>query len=102
VSAKDLGRGLARCRSCQAVFRFDDDPALDASERTRQLFCEELANRGRNGVSLSYSLVGILGDGSRKTVLSGLGSPEVPRSLEQEMERSLKIRDMAVPGERRR
>jgi hypothetical protein len=67
----------------------------------KQLFCERRANRGRYGITYTYDLVAVLADGSRRKLLTGLDQPDVPRYLEEQMEKYLRITDMAVTGEYR-
>ena len=67
----------------------------------RQLFCEERVTRGKNGPNYSYRLHAVLADGTRRKLLSGLDTPEVPRYLEQQLEARLQITDRPVRGELR-
>ncbi len=71
---------------------------LDSS-RFRQFFCEEKVSRGKNGPHYSYNLGVVLADGTRKKLVTGLDTPQVPVYLEQELEAWLKIRDERVTGE---
>ena len=64
-----------------------------------QLFCEQQTNRGRYSNYFTYDLVAVLADGTRKKVIRGLDKPDVPRYLEEQMEKYLRIKDMAVSGE---
>jgi hypothetical protein len=70
-----------------------------STQELRQLYCEEKVTSGKNGPSYSYQLHAVLPDGSRKKLLSGLDSPDVPRYLEQRVEEFLRIRDERVAGE---
>lgn len=65
----------------------------------KQLFCQERINRGRNGISYSYDLIAILGDGTRKRLVANADSPQLPVFLEQHAEAWLGIRDEHVAGE---
>jgi hypothetical protein len=65
----------------------------------QQLFCDERISRGRNGPSYTYNLNAMLRDGSRRKVVSGLDTPELPIFLEQHAEEWMGIRDEAVAGE---
>jgi hypothetical protein len=64
-----------------------------------QLFCDEKITRGKNGPTYTYNLNALLSDGSRRKVISGLDSPELPLFLEQHSEAWLGIRDEQVAGE---
>ena len=70
-----------------------------ANAEVQQLFCQEKINRGRNGVSYTYSVNALLHDGTRKRVVSDLDAPELPIFLEQHAEAWMKIADTPVPGE---
>jgi hypothetical protein len=65
----------------------------------QQLFCDQKISRGRNGVSFTYNLNALLRDGSRRKVVSGLDTPELPIYLEHHAEEWLGIRDEPVAGE---
>lgn len=65
----------------------------------RQLYCEEKINRGKNGVTFTYTLHALLRNGTRKKLLSGIDSPEVPLFMEQQLEQWMKLRDEPVRGE---
>lgn len=67
--------------------------------RVRQLYCEMQTHRQKNGTSVSYRLSAVLDDGSSVGLLSGLGSPDVPRYLEQVLEERLRIANAPVTGE---
>ena len=64
-----------------------------------QLFCDEKVSRGRNGPSYTYNLNALLRDGSRRKVVSGLDSAELPVFLEHHAEEWMGIRDEPVAGE---
>jgi len=64
-----------------------------------QLFCDEKITRGRNGPSYTYNLNALLRDGSRRKVISGLDTAELPVFLEQHAEAWMGIRDEPVVGE---
>jgi hypothetical protein len=65
----------------------------------RQLFCRGSIPHGRNTVSYRYDLVALMGDGTRRKLVGGLGNPELPLYLEQHAEQWMKIRDEPVTGE---
>jgi uncharacterized protein YbaR (Trm112 family) len=65
----------------------------------KQLFCQEKVNSGRNGVSYSYDLMVEMRDGSRRKLLSGIDTPQLPLYLEQHAEAWMGISDAPVPGE---
>jgi hypothetical protein len=64
-----------------------------------QLFCDEKITRGRNGPSYTYNLNALLRDGSRRKVISGLDTADLPVFLEQHAESWMGIQDEAVLGE---
>jgi hypothetical protein len=68
----------------------------------QQLFCDEKVTRGKNGPSYTYNLNALLRDGTRRKVISGLDSAELPIFLEHHAEEWMGIRDEAVAGELRR
>ena len=65
----------------------------------KQLFCDEKITRGKNGPSYTYNLNALLRDGTRRKVVGGLDSPELPLYLEQHCEEWMRIEDEAVAGE---
>jgi hypothetical protein len=70
-----------------------------AAADVKQLYCEQKVTRGRNGVSYSYDLGALLRDGARKTIVSGIDSPDLPLYLEQHAESWMRITDQPVAGE---
>ena len=64
-----------------------------------QLFCDEKVTRGKNGPSYTYNLNALMRDGSRRKVVSGLDSPDLPVFLEQHAEEWMRIQDEPVAGE---
>ncbi len=70
-----------------------------AGHEIEQLFCKERISRGKNGTSISYELLALLKDRQRVKLLTGYREIEEVLYLEQEIERRLKIRDRAMPGE---
>lgn len=71
---------------------------LGASD-VKQLFCEEKISRGRNGVSYTYDLNALLRNGTRKKVIAGLDTADLPLYLEQHCEEWMRITDQPVAGE---
>lgn len=67
--------------------------------QVRQLYCQQTINRRRSGTYYSYDLRALLHDGTRKTVISGLDSPNLPLFLEQHAEAWMRITDVPVAGE---
>ena len=67
--------------------------------QVKQLFCDEKISRGENGPSYNYNLNARLHDGVRRTLVSGLDSPEIPLYLEQHAEEWMQLRDEPVAGE---
>jgi hypothetical protein len=65
----------------------------------KQLFCEEKISRGRNGPSYTYNLNALLRNGTRKKVISGLDTADLPLYLEQHCEEWMRITDEPVAGE---
>lgn len=66
----------------------------------RQLFCEETIGRlGRRIPVPSYGLYAVMADGRKVKVLPLLDAPDVPRYLEQRLERWLSIENEPVRGE---
>ena len=64
-----------------------------------QFFTKEHMTRGKHGPHYTYELYGILKNGGKEKLISGLNSVEQSLFLEQEAERFLGIEDEAVPGE---
>jgi len=65
----------------------------------KQLFCEEKITRGKNGPSYTYTLTALLNDGTRRKLVGGIDSAEIPLFLEQHAEEWMGIRDEPVTGE---
>jgi hypothetical protein len=65
----------------------------------KQLYCDEKITRGKNGPTYTYNLNALLRNGSRRKVVSGLDSPELPLFLEQHAEEWMGIQDERVTGE---
>lgn len=63
-----------------------------------QLFCSETVSRTKRGYNHSYSLIALLQNGERVTLLSNLQDSFEALFLEQFLEDKLKIRDERVPG----
>lgn len=64
-----------------------------------QVYCEEKITRNKNGVTYRYHVKAKLKGGENVTLVKDLEKPEQALYLEQEIERTLGIRDVAVPGE---
>ncbi len=64
-----------------------------------QLYVKEVLRNRRNSTSLTHEVHVARRDGGHVTLLSGLESSEQALYLEQEIERSLGIKDLAVRGE---
>lgn len=65
----------------------------------KQLFCDEKITRGKNGPSYTYNLNALLRDGSRRKVIGGLDTADLPLYLEQHAESWMRIEDEPVAGE---
>lgn len=76
---------------------FTKDQAYEPRE-IQQIFCEEKITRTKNGVNRSYLVNAQLRGGETKKLLK-LEKPEQALYVEQEMERTLNIRDVRVAGE---
>jgi hypothetical protein len=72
--------------------------AID-STTLAQLYCKERISRGRNGPQYRYEVWAVLKDGAHRKLISADLQPEQALYIEQELERALRIRDRAVPGE---
>jgi hypothetical protein len=68
-------------------------------EEVKQLFCEQRISRGRYGVYYTYDLTAQLRDGTRRKLLSGLDTADLPLYLEQHCEEWMQITDVPVAGE---
>jgi hypothetical protein len=68
----------------------------------QQLYCEEQRNQGKNGVTYTYRLSAMLRSGKREVLMDGIDSPDVPRFVEERVERLLRIPDLPVTGELRK
>lgn len=64
-----------------------------------QLYCQEKVKQGKRSTSTTYDLSAVLQDGRKKTLLTGLDSPEVAAFIEQQVESWLNIEDRRVVGE---
>ena len=64
----------------------------------KQLFCAERVNRGRNGVSVTYSVESVQASGRRLPILKGLEKDQA-LYLEQALEKALGLEDRPVAGE---
>lgn len=65
----------------------------------QQLYCEERRHNGKNGPSYTYRLSAVLRGGTSLVVLDGLDTPDIPRFVEERVERMLHIGDAPVTGE---
>jgi hypothetical protein len=66
-----------------------------------QLYCRRDEHRGKNGVTIDYSVHALCKDGSARKLISGLPEPEEALFLEHKIERALELRDTPVAGEYR-
>jgi hypothetical protein len=64
-----------------------------------QLYCQEEANRGKNGTYYRYQLSALLRDGRKIKLLSNLSKPDTALFIEQQIEKWLSIKDRRVEGE---
>lgn len=64
-----------------------------------QIYCQEEVTHTKRSSSTSYTLSAVLKDGRKKTLLTGLDSPEVAAFIEQQVEGWLNIEDRRVVGE---
>jgi hypothetical protein len=71
---------------------------LDAHD-IAQLYCQEEANRNKNGTYYRYQLSALLRDGRKIKLLSNLNKPDTALFIEQRIEKWLKIEDHPVEGE---
>jgi hypothetical protein len=69
------------------------------SDDVEQIFCTQNKNKGNNDAQPSFNVQARLKDGSVKTLLSNVTTPEEALYLEQTIEKHLRIRDVTVPGE---
>lgn len=67
--------------------------------QVQQLFCQQMITRRRSGIYQSYSLHALMYDGTRRTIIDGADTPDLPLFLEQHAEAWMKIPDARVPGE---
>lgn len=70
----------------------------------QQVFVRQVVSTSRNdkgftSTSVSYNVEVVLGNGSRKTLLTGLEDAEQGRFIEQEIEKHLRMEDVPVAGE---
>jgi hypothetical protein len=65
----------------------------------RQLYCEDVITRGKNGPNHTFSLNAVIDGGRKLTLLSKLETPDQARFIEQEVERFLGIVDAPVGDE---
>jgi hypothetical protein len=70
-----------------------------AISQVQQLYCQQTITRRRSGTYYSYDLRALMHDGTRKTVINGADTPELPLFLEQHAEAWMKITDVPVAGE---
>jgi hypothetical protein len=68
-------------------------------DQLEQVYCQQQTNRGRNGVSYSYTVNAVMKEGSKRTLVSGLTEQDHALYIEQQLERYLGIQDRPVPGE---
>lgn len=64
-----------------------------------QLYCKEKISRGKHGYSYTYSVWAAMKDGSSAKVIANNMETDQALFIEQQLERTLGIRDRAVPGE---
>ncbi len=67
-----------------------------------QLYTEEKVARGKNGVTVTYDLKGVLRNGRRVSIFSGADDRDVALYAERQLETWLGIQDRPVRGEVRR
>jgi hypothetical protein len=65
----------------------------------KQLFCEEVITRGKNGPSATYHLAAMLDDGKKIRLIKSLPEPDQALYLEQALESRLGIVDVEMEGE---
>lgn len=70
-----------------------------ASTALRQLYCEDVITRGKNGPNHTFSLNAVIDGGRKLTLLSKLETPDQARFIEQEVESFLGIVDAPVGDE---
>ncbi len=64
-----------------------------------QLYTREVNRRTKNGVSTTYTLSAVFGNGRKQDLLSGVEAPEACLFIEQQVEDWLRIPNRAVAGE---
>jgi hypothetical protein len=69
------------------------------SDQIDQLYCKEKISHGKNGPRYSYELWMLLRDGSQKKLVAAGLEKEQGLYIEQEVERTIGIKDRAVGGE---
>ncbi len=70
-----------------------------AESEIDQLFCKMKTSNGKNGSSISYELWAVMREGATRKLLGTGLSDDQALFIEQKLERALRIKDRAVPGE---
>lgn len=71
-------------------------------ETIRQVFCKEKISRNKNNTSITYQVLFLDQNNRSQKILSGLTDSEQARFIENQVEKTLGIKNQSVSGEFRR